>query len=65
MKEPSRPRAVGPPDRYERVRAIRDSPSDVAACHRAVRRPETHLLFTGHSVIDASDTSARRAWSER
>ena len=26
---------------------------------------ETHLLFTGHSAIDASDTSARRAWSER
>ena len=25
---------------------------------------ETHLLFTGHSAIDASDTSARRAWSE-
>ena len=27
---------------------------------------ETHLLFTGgHSAIDASDTSARRAWSAR
>ena len=33
-----RPRAVRPPDRYGRVRAIRDSPSDVAACHRVVRR---------------------------
>ena len=26
---------------------------------------ETHLLFTGHSAIDASDTSASCAWSER
>ena len=33
-----RPRAVRPPGRYGRVRAIRDSPSDVAACHRVVRR---------------------------
>ena len=24
-----------------------------------------YLLFTGHSAIDASDTSARHAWSER
>ena len=38
IKEPSRPRAVRPPGRYGRVRAIRDSPSDVDACHRVVRR---------------------------
>ena len=54
-----------PSRRTARPRAIRDSPSDVAACHRVVCGAETHLLFTGHSAIDASDTSARRAWSER
>ena len=33
--------------------------------HCIVAPWETHLLFTGHSAIDASDTSAHRAWSER
>ena len=37
IKEPS-PSRVRPPDRYGRVRTIRDSPSGVAACHRVVRR---------------------------
>ena len=36
-----RPHAVRPPDRYGRVHAVRNSPSDVAACQRAVRR-HTH-----------------------
>ena len=33
-----RPRAIRPLDRYGGARTIRDSPSDVAACHRVVRR---------------------------
>ena len=31
-------RAIRRPDRCGRVRAVRDSPSDIAACHRVVRR---------------------------
>ena len=34
-------------------------------CRMSSCGAETHLLFTGHSAIDASDTSTRRAWSER
>ena len=37
LKRP-RHRAIRSLDRYEGARAIRDSPSDVAACHRVVRR---------------------------
>ena len=34
--ESHRSRAIRPPDRYGRVRAVRDSPSNAATCHRAV-----------------------------
>ena len=34
--ESHRSRAIRPPDCYGRVRAVRDSPSNVATCHRAV-----------------------------
>ena len=42
-----RPRAR-PLDRYGGARAIRDSPSDVAACHRAVRRHTCSLQSPGN-----------------
>ena len=56
-------RAIRPLGRYGGARAILDSPSDVGACHRVVRRHT--CFFTGHSAIDSSDTSVRRAWSAR
>ena len=39
-----RPRAVRPPGRYGRVRVIRDSPSDVAACQPIVRCGDTPVF---------------------
>ena len=57
-----RPRATRQLGRYRGARTIRDSPSDVGASHRMVRRPTCYLLFSGQSTtIDASDTSARAA----
>ena len=67
LKSPRpRPRAIRPHESNGGTRAIRDSPPDVGACHRVVR-PETHLFFSGHSTVDASDTYKRasRAWSAR
>ena len=37
-------RAIRRPDRCGRVRAVRNSPSDVAACHRVVRRHTCSLV---------------------
>ena len=62
-------RAISSPSRGPTTRPLRASPRHPRLSLR--RRcmsscgAETHLLFTGHSAIDASDTSARRAWSER
>ena len=62
IKEPS-------PSRGPTTRPLRASPHHPWLSLRRFRMSscgaETHLLFTGHSAIDASDTSARRAWSER
>ena len=43
------------------ARAIRDSPPDVGAWHRVVRRHTCCSPVTRRSAIDASDTSARAA----
>ena len=53
-----RPRAVRPSDRYRRVRAIRNSPSDVAACHRVVRR---HTCCSPATRRSMRTTQARAA----
>ena len=54
-----RPRAVRPPGRYGRARAIRDSPSsDVAACNRVVRR---HTCFSSATRRSMRATQARAA----
>ena len=56
-----RPRAIRPLDRYGGARAIRDSPSDVGACHRVVRRHTCCSLVTRRSIRATRDTSARAA----
>ena len=56
-------RAIRPPGRCGRVRAVRNSPSDVIACQRVVRR-RTCSPVTRRSTY-ASDTSARRVWGQR
>ena len=52
--------AIRRPDRCGRVRAVRNSPSDIASCHRVVRR---HTCSPVTPTIDASGgTSASRTW---
>ena len=62
IKEPS-------PSRGLTTRPLRASPRHPWLSLRRRRMSscgaETDLLFTGHSAVDASDTSVRRAWSER
>ena len=45
-----RPRAIRPLGRYGGARAIRDSPSGVGACHRAVRRCEAGARTGGRKL---------------
>ena len=45
-----RPRAIRPLGRYGGARAIRDSPSDVGACHRVVRRHTCSSPVTRRSM---------------
>ena len=58
-----------PPSRDPITRPLRRSPRHPGLPLQRRRMPscgaETHLLFTGHSTIDASNTSARNTWSER
>ena len=58
-----RHRAIRSLDRYGRALAIRDSPSDVAACHRVVRRHTCCSPATRRSV--RATHRARHTWSER
>ena len=58
--ERHRSRAIRPPDRYGRVRAVRDSPSNATTCRRAVPTGTHSEKLPGE--IDATDTSASRAW---
>ena len=63
-EESHRPRrAIRPLGRYEGD--AQTVPLPPTSVHVIVWCAETHLLFTGHSTVDASDTSARRAWSAR
>ena len=58
--ESHRSRAIRPPDRHRRVRAARDSPSNVATCHRPVHQQEP--ILQSYPAVDATDTRASRAW---
>ena len=49
-------------DRYGRVDAVRDSPSDVATCHCLARRRTRSPVTRHRPAIDASGTSASRVW---
>ena len=61
-----RPRAIRPLDRYGQARAIRDSPSDVGACHRVVRRHTCCSPVTRRSMRACErHKRASRAWSAR
>ena len=60
--ESHRSRALRPPGRYGRVRPVRDSPSDVATCHRVVPTGTQAPIIQSDPAIGVTDTSASRAW---
>ena len=58
-----RPRAIRPLGRYGGARAIGDSPSDVGACHRVVRRHTCCSPVTRRSMRATQAREPRREWA--